>query len=89
MVPVVSKTPQATIIMDYIDLLAVNEEHDNYFGVTRGFLNDYCQGRAAWRCNYLFTSHDMINSPSCASVIYQNKLEEIQKSMTYRIRLYW
>ena len=41
MVPVESKTPQATIIMDYIDLLVVNEEQNNYFVVTREFLNFY------------------------------------------------
>ena len=79
MVPVESDKPQATIIMDYIDLLAVNEEQNNYFGVTRTFLDEYCNGRTVLKCNYLFTSHNMTNSPSCASVMYQNKLEEIRK----------
>ena len=37
MVPVESKTPQATIIMDYIDLLAVNEEQNIVGGLHVNF----------------------------------------------------
>ena len=82
MVPVESYVPQATIIMDYIDLLAVNEEQNNYFGVTRTFLDEYCNGRTVLRCNYLFTSHDMTNSPSCASVIYQTNWKKYINCVT-------
>jgi len=79
MVPVESENPQATIIMDYIDLLAVNTQQNTYFAVTRQFIAEYCRGKTVLRCTSLFMSHDMTKSPSCASMIFKNELNEIQR----------
>lgn len=77
--PTESKLPQATIIMDYTDMIAVNTQENNYFPVTNAFLNRHCRGKRIFTCDSIITQYDMTQSPSCASAIFQNNLEDIQK----------
>lgn len=79
LIPVESSQQQATIIMDFIDLLAVNEIRNSYFSVSHYFLKEHCMGKNIVTCNELFTTHDLTTSPSCGSAIYQNDIEKINK----------
>ena len=77
-VPIDSNSHQATIIMDHIDILAVNTKQNSYFPVSHFVLNEHCQGRTVHRCTTMFVNYDFETSPSCESAIYKNNMEQMK-----------
>ena len=79
MVPVVNEPTKATLIVDYVDLIAVNYEQNSYFTMSRQFYMDHCVGRTIIKCDRLLQSYDFELAPTCASVVFRNQLEVVQK----------
>ena len=79
MVPVEGNQSQTTILMDYVDLLAVNIETNSYFSMSHHFLNEHCHGKTVRTCNKMFMNKDLTRAPSCASMISMNNLEAIHQ----------
>ena len=77
-----SESPQATIILDYVDLLGINEERNSYFSITHQFLSEHCRGKTILRCNRMITNLDLTTSPTCATAIYQDRLDDVQRLCT-------
>ena len=82
MIPTLGNSYQVTKIMEYSEVFAFNDKRNSYFSITYHFLNEHCKGRTILRCNKMNIGHDLTNAPSCASVIFQNKLEEIKELCT-------
>ena len=79
MVPVEGNQSQTTILMDYVDLLAVNIETNSYCSMSHHFLNEHCHGKTVRTCNKMFMNKDLTRAPSCASMIFMNNLEAIHQ----------
>ena len=78
-IPTDSNNPQGTLIIDFTDLIAINRDENNYFPISHAFLREHCRGSSIKSCNQIFTQYDLTRSPSCASSIFRNDVDDIQK----------